>query len=165
MFRIPLDGPGSLSITTRPRGGDWLEDDVAALARQSVGVLVSLLREDEQIELGLELETATCARHNIEFVSIPVTDLSAPVDSNEFILAVHGLAHLLREGRSIAIHCRQSVGRSGLLAVSLAMASGMPLNLALEVVSDARGVRVPETSEQCDWLQRNIDRLSRPGVP
>jgi protein-tyrosine phosphatase len=163
MFRIPLDGPGSLYITMRPRGGDWLENDVAAWARQRIDVLVSLLREDEQIELGLEQEAATCTRHGIAFRSLPVADRSTPVDSGEFIVAVHQLAQLLRDGRNIAVHCRQGVGRSGLLAVSVAVGSGVPLDRALELVSTARGVRVPETGEQSDWLHRHVGRLPPTG--
>lgn len=42
-----------LSITLRPRGGDWLEVDVAALSVKGVNVLVSLLENDEAAELGL----------------------------------------------------------------------------------------------------------------
>jgi hypothetical protein len=52
------------------------------------------------------------------------------------------------------------VAWSGLLAVSLAIASGIPLDVALECVSSARGVRVPETRQQREWLRRNVDRLS-----
>ena len=158
-----MEGSGSLYITPRPRGGDWLEDDVRVLGRHGVGIAVSLLREDEQVALGLEHEAAACARQNIEFVSLPVEDRSAPDDAGEFIQAVHRLTQLVREGRIIAIHCRQSVGRAGLLAVSIAVASGVPLQDALEAVSRARGVPVPETTEQLGWLQRNVDRLSRRG--
>jgi hypothetical protein len=34
------------------------------------------------------------------------------------------------------------------------------LENALEAVSVARGLRVPETREQLDWLRRNAGRLS-----
>lgn len=39
IFHIPISSQGSLAITPRPRGGDWLEDDIAGLARSGVGVL------------------------------------------------------------------------------------------------------------------------------
>ena len=54
IFRIPISSQGSLAITPRPRGGDWLEDDIAALARSGIGVLVSMLREDEQGDLSAQ---------------------------------------------------------------------------------------------------------------
>jgi protein-tyrosine phosphatase len=159
LFKIPIDVPGTLAITPRPRGGDWLDDDIAALAAQGVGVVVSMLRADEQIELGLENEAATCLAQGVEFVALPVPDLGAPIEASEFIQAVRGLVARLRAGTSVAVHCRQSVGRSGLLAVSIAVAAGVTLESALEKVSSARGVRVPETAVQGEWLRRNVAEL------
>ena len=161
IFKIQIGVPGTLVITSRPRGSDWLDDDIAALAAQGVGVLVSLLSTDEQVELGLEGEAAACGAHNVEFVALPVPDLGAPINSNEFVQAAQRLAGLLRTGKHVAVHCRQSVGRSGLLAVSIAVVTGIPLEAAIEAVTAARGVRVPETAVQNEWLQRNVDQLSR----
>ena len=96
IFEIPIDVPGTLAITLRPRGGDWLDNDIAVLAAQGVGVLVSLLGSDEEIELGLENEAAACRRNGVEFIALPVPDLGVPVDSEEFVRAVQGLAKLLR---------------------------------------------------------------------
>ena len=94
MFKIPLDVNGVLATTPRPRGGDWLEDDVRRWGLHGVGIIVSL----------------------------PVPDLGVPADAAGFIERVHALAGRLCDGASIAVHCRQSVGRSGLLSVSIAIA-------------------------------------------
>src|SRR5262249_45545895 len=112
MFRIPLNTSGSLWIVARPRGGDWLDDDVSAMAQTGISVLVSLLRHDEQTELGLELEADACSRHAVQFVSLPVPDRGTPNDPGQFAGAVHRLTKSLRDGGSVAVHCRQSVGRS-----------------------------------------------------
>jgi protein-tyrosine phosphatase len=166
LFTVKVDGPGALAITPRPRGGDWLNDDVATLASEGVGVLVSLLREEEARDLGLQEEGATCARHNIDFISLPVTDMCAPDEDHDgdFIAAVHRLARLIRGGASVAVHCRQSIGRSGVLAVSIAIACGLALDIAIDTVSTARGLSVPETREQVRWLRRNAGRLSLPAL-
>jgi protein-tyrosine phosphatase len=160
IFTVQIDGPGGLAISPRPRGGDWLDDDVAALAQNGVGVLVSLLCADEARDLGLQDEAAVCAQHNIEFISLPVTDMCAPDEESDFIAEVHRLAELVAGGASVAVHCRQSIGRSGVLAVSIAIGTGLELEKALEAVSAARGLRVPETREQMDWLRRNAGQLS-----
>jgi hypothetical protein len=55
IFKIPIGVSGTLAITSRPRGADWLHGDIAALAAEGVGVLVSLLGTDEQLELGLRV--------------------------------------------------------------------------------------------------------------
>ena len=163
IFRIPIDSSGSLAITTRPRGGDWLDDDIEAMARQGVGVLVSLLCAEELSELGLEDEARVCLRHQIEFVSLPVPDLGTPADSATFLQVVQRIAGLIHGGACVAVHCRQSVGRSGLLTVAIAVTLGIPLESALDIVSRARGVPVPETRQQVDWLCRNV--VNRSGTP
>jgi protein-tyrosine phosphatase len=119
-----------------------------------------MLCADEQSELGLENEAAACLAQGVEFIALPVPDLGAPIDSREFVQAVQDLAARLRAGDSVSVHCRQSVGRSGLLAVSIAVAVGVTLESAIDEVSIARGVRVPETAAQSEWLRRNEDELS-----
>jgi protein-tyrosine phosphatase len=135
---------------------------VRRLVDHGTQIVVSLLCDSEYVELGLEEEAAACARHDVGFISLPVPDLGTPVDAGEFIETVRRLATLIRGGMRVAVHCRQSVGRSGLLAASVAMACGMPLQAALETISKARGVAVPETQVQRDWLQRVEQRLANP---
>jgi protein-tyrosine phosphatase len=60
----------------------------------------------------------------------------------------------LVEGKSVGIHCRQGIGRSGLLAASLLILGGVPLEAALDRVKIARGCAVPETAEQREWVAR-----------
>lgn len=162
IFHIPIDVPGVLSIVRRPRGGDWLEDDISALRREGVSVLVSLLGRDEEEELNLASEANTCERCGIQFMAVPVQDLAAPSDARAFIESVHRFADLLRNGAHVAVHCRQSVGRSGLLAVSISVACGLTLDEALEVVSAARGIPVPETEAQREWLRQNAVQVAHP---
>jgi hypothetical protein len=159
IFQIPLAIVGSVSISARPRGGDWLDDEIAMLSRLGVGLVVSLLCDDEQIEFGLEDEAASCARHQIEFVSLPVPDRGVQSDTATFIGCVNRLACLVRNGTSVTMHCRQSVGRAGLLAVSILVALGMSLDNAINIVSHTRGVTVPETKTQLDWLIENQGTL------
>lgn len=160
LFAIPIDAPGALAIATPPRGGDWLTDDLECLALDGVDTLVSMLCIDEQVELGLENEGALCALHGLQYSSVPVPDLASPPDSDRFLAAVRDISSLLRAGQTVAVHCQQSTGRSGLLAVSVAVALGATLERALEDVSEARGVPVPETPAHLDWLQENVGRLS-----
>ncbi len=61
----------------------------------------------------------------------------------------------LSSGKNVLIHCRQGIGRSGLIAVCLLIDSGLPLEEALRILSSARGLPVPETAEQRQWLHRH----------
>ena len=160
IFKIPLRMAGSLAIVPRPRGGDWLDDDIATLAKQGIDVVVSLLETGEEGDLGLDGESVVCRVLGVDFVPLPIPDLGTPPDSSHFVQSVMKLVTLLRNGRQIAVHCRQSVGRSGLLAVSVAVATGVGLESAIEAVSTARGVRVPETPAQLTWLRQHEHQLS-----
>ncbi len=48
MTSYQIEGPwqGELAIIPRPRGGDWLEDEIDALKRAHFDVLVSILSKD-----------------------------------------------------------------------------------------------------------------------
>jgi protein-tyrosine phosphatase len=48
----------------------------------------------------------------------------------------------------VAVHCRQSIGRSGLIACGILVASGVDVATAIATASQTRGVAVPETEEQ-----------------
>ena len=56
LFTIRRTGPGTLSTMARPRGGDWLEDEMTSLSAAGVSVLVTLLSDAETSELGLSAE-------------------------------------------------------------------------------------------------------------
>jgi protein-tyrosine phosphatase len=58
----------------------------------------------------------------------------------------------LLEGKGVAIHCRQGIGRSALLAACLLILAGIDSATALKRVSVARGCPVPETPEQREWV-------------
>ena len=59
-FWVEIEGARRVAIVPRPRGGDWLEDDLKAIKEAGVDVLVSMLTPPEQGELGLD-EEATLA--------------------------------------------------------------------------------------------------------
>jgi protein-tyrosine phosphatase len=64
------------------------------------------------------------------------------------------VVEVLEEGKNVVVHCRQGVGRSGLVAVGAMVISGVGVEKAIETVSAARGLAVPETPVQLQWLHR-----------
>lgn len=144
--------PGGLAISARPRGGDWLEDEVSAWRRQSVDIVVSLLTDLENQELGLASEATLARQKGIQFYSFPIDDRSVPSNSVGAERLIAQLSSELQRGKSIAIHCRQGIGRSALLSAAVLISSGEDCGRALKAISEVRGVDVPETSEQKKWL-------------
>lgn len=144
--------PGRLAIVARPRGGDWLGDEIAAWASANLDVIISLLEEDEAAELGLVKEGELCRAAGLVFISFPVVDRSVPASREEVLVLAGKLGALLKEGKNIGIHCRQSVGRASLLTTSVLIGLGVEPQDALLQISDARGCEVPETPQQLEWL-------------
>jgi len=117
-----------------------------------VDVVVSLLTSDEVADLELAQEGALCEAHGIDFRSFPIVDRSVPASRKATLDFVKKLAKLLVEGKSIAIHCRQVIGRAALIAACLLVLSGIVPDAAFLRVSEGRGCSVPETPEQRQWL-------------
>jgi protein-tyrosine phosphatase len=153
LFWIPGPWRGKLAVVTRPRGGDWLEDEVTGWRDAGLDAVVSLLENDEAVQLGLEDEQNITESKRLQFFSFPIPDRGVPASTAEALKFLTQLTAALRAGEKVAVHCRQGIGRSGMLAAALLMTSGMAVREAVDVVTMARGVAVPETSRQLEWLQ------------
>jgi protein-tyrosine phosphatase len=145
---------GRLAVLPRPRGGDWLEDEVRSLRASGVDVLVSALTPEEAAELDLGEEAACCAAGGIEFLSFPFADRGVPASAPDTLALVRRLAALVGEGKAVAIHCRQGVGRSAVLAACVLVSLGETPDRAFNRVAVARGCPVPDTAEQREWVLR-----------
>jgi protein-tyrosine phosphatase len=155
-------GPGRLAIIPRPRGGDWLEDEIQSWIRSGLDVVVSLLTPEEETELDLEGEAAQSRAVGLEFKSLPIPDRGVPSSRKEAIGFFEGLLENLEAGKAVGIHCRQGIGRSALVTASLLALAGVSPNVALDRISAARGRTVPETQEQRRWVEdvTPLDRLA-----
>ena len=149
-----MEGPwrGRLAILPRPRGGDWLEDEIFDWHWYDIDMVVSLLTPDEIAEFDLQDEKEVCEAYGIEFVSFPIPDRGVPASRRSATDLVHKLDRALSDGKKIALHCRQGVGRSALVAACLLVASGAEPHRAFESISAARGCSVPDTPEQEQWV-------------
>jgi protein-tyrosine phosphatase len=145
--------PGRLAIVPRPRGGDWLEDEVRAWRDAGLDVVVSLLTPEESTEFALDQEESWCQVHGIQFHSFPILDRGVPVSQETLADLVSRLEKVLGASKSVAVHCRQSIGRSSLVAATLLVSAGEDPEAAWECISRARGCPVPDTLEQRDWVK------------
>src|SRR5882757_10359364 len=101
-----------IGIMARPRGQEWLEDEISSLAKQGVSLLVSLLDSDEILELDLTKEGSVCANHGLDFINFPIRDRDVPATGNKTEAFILSMSQKLKAGHSIAIHCRMGIGRS-----------------------------------------------------
>jgi protein-tyrosine phosphatase len=143
-----------LAIVPRPRGNDWLADELSQMKQAGVDVLVSMLQPAEAAELGLSAEAELCAAGGIEFRSFPIPDRETPPSTAAFAEFVKELQAQVHSGRSVAVHCRASIGRSSLLLAALLTAEGLTPDDAFKRLTSARGLQVPDTPDQVLWVER-----------
>ena len=157
LFWVPTPFPGRLAMAPRPRGGDWLDDEIAGWKRAGVTMVVSMLTPEEAMELNLESEAKISAAHGLSFRSLPVPDRDVPASRSDFRELVADITQELAAGHRVAVHCRQGIGRAGLVTTGVLIASGITPDVAVSTVSAARGRPVPETPAQRHWLDEFAD--------
>jgi protein-tyrosine phosphatase len=164
-----IEGPwsGRLAIMPRPRGGDWLQDEVRAWRGAGVDILVSAQTEEEVAELNLAREVELCKENGIECLRFPIQDRAVPPSIRVAMEFLRPLERKLAGGQTVAIHCRQGVGGSALLAACLLVLAGFDPETAFGRIQVARGCPVPDTSEQREWVAKfareNAQDLARAG--
>ncbi len=151
-----------LAIVPRPRGGDWLLDNLRTLKQSGIEVLVSLLTKAESDELGLSEEARCCAQIGITYLVFPIEDRSVPDSRNDFSRFTELAYSELKKGSALGIHCRACIGRSSLLAACLLSCHGYEPEAAFEAITRARGRPVPDTIEQRRWVEKWAESLGGP---
>jgi hypothetical protein len=154
IYWLKAEGRGRLAVMPRPRGGDWLEDEILHLKRWGIECLVSLLTPEEEGFLGLEQEGALARQHGLRYFSHPVPDRDVPSSPKETWALARTLAGHFAAGSQIAVHCRMGIGRSPLLLACVLVTTGLRPDDAWDLIGDARGCLVPDTQEQREWLER-----------
>ena len=154
VFWIGGDNVPSLAIVLRPRGEDWLEQEMRRLKQSGIHAVVSMLEVEEAASLGLANEAAAADSSGLQFLSFPIPDRELPRDIAAFREFVFGLAERLKAGERIGIHCRASIGRATIASACTLIQLGWSPRAALAAIEKARGVSVPDTAEQAAWIER-----------
>lgn len=145
-----------LGIMPRPRGNDWLQDEIRSLKFRQVDIVVSLLEFGEIYELELEEEGRICSEKDIHFINFPIEDIHVPKDEKQYFELIKKLVECLKNNNKIVIHCRMGIGRSSVVAAGILIKLGTPIANVFDCMSKARGLAVPDTEEQKQWiLSRN----------
>ena len=153
VFWVPGPWRGKLGILPRPRGGDWLEDETTAWREAGIDVVVSLLEPTEEAQLALEGEAAAAAAIGIEFRAFPIPDRGVPGSQESVADLAREMVDALETGRNVAVHCRQGIGRAALIVGAVLVAAGKDSKTALKTIQESRGLEVPDTDDQREWLR------------
>jgi protein-tyrosine phosphatase len=118
---------------------------------------------DEMDDLELQREAEVCRKNGVEFLSFPIVDRSIPTLDSHAVDLFEQIDAALSHGKKVSVHCRQGIGRSGLVAASLSVARGTSPAVAIEQIGKARRATVPETPEQRAWIDAFATTLSPAG--
>jgi protein-tyrosine phosphatase len=155
IYKVELIGSGFLGVMAKPVSGEWIEEEFMGIANEGINSIVSLLELYESYELGLQNEKQLAEKNGMEFVSYPLKDRGIPNSVNEFKKFTKELYHQIAGGKNTVIHCRAGIGRTGLVATGVLLHCGFEPDDAFKHISEKRGVQVPDTEEQINWIVGN----------
>jgi len=95
----------------------------------------------------------------MSFRAFPIPDGGIPASTRQALSLLGNIAAALEQGQNVAVHCRQGVGRSGLVAAGLLVMFGMGVEKGA-----ARGLAIPETPEQLQWIKHSPSEKLAPAA-
>ncbi|MDR3479961.1 MAG: dual specificity protein phosphatase family protein [Burkholderiaceae bacterium] len=159
IYKVAKCGEGFLAVMAKPVAGEWIVDEFAGIAQFDVKCMVSLLERHEISELGLSKAPTLCESNGIEYIHFPIKDRDIPLSATKTFAMVDEIHDGILHGKNTVIHCRAGIGRTGLISASILVREGFSPVEAFKLVSQARGVPVPDTPEQFDWVVKNEKSL------
>jgi len=72
------------------------------------------------------------------------------------------IADALHASKNVGLHRRQGIGRSALIAAATLISAGQDIETSLRTIGRARGLEVPETKAQRQWLSDFSSWLAAP---
>lgn len=151
--------PLRFAMMPRPRGGEWLADEVSGWRQMGIHAVVSLLHQYEADELQISEEERMCVNYGIRYQSFPIKDRGTPESERGFFDLASQLAASVKEGAAVAVHCRAGIGRSGLLAGAVLLHLGISIPDVFPALARARGLAVPDTPAQAQWFHSVASRM------
>lgn len=142
-----------LAIIPHPRAGDWLSDEIGGWRSAGIKVVLSLLEPHEVRELGLHDEQDLCWEEGIEFISFPIPDRGVPSSIRSIESLLDKLVDKLRHGVNVGIQSRSGIGRAGVVSACLMARMGVPFDELFPTLARVRGVPVPDTDRQVEWVR------------
>lgn len=126
--------------------------DLEAVRQAGIDTVISLLEPQEATLLDLGAQGEICAQSGLTFLNHPIRDMHLP-ELEGFAAFASQIASKLRNGEHVAIHCRASIGRSGMLACTVLGHFGYDPDAAIAHVSAQRGERIPDTQAQAAFIR------------
>ena len=162
MFRrvdLPARVPGRLLLHSMPGRFEAIEKVWHQLRSEAVVAIVCLTEKFEirlkssQYAEALDIGAVPCS-----VLPFEIREGGVPEDRDAFWAFANDVANRLQSGDAVLIHCAGGIGRTAMLAVSVLLALGEPMNEAEIVVS--RAGSTVETMPQIEMLSWCASKVS-----
>src|SRR5439155_25295079 len=84
--------------------------------------------------------------------AVPILDRRVPGSREAVAQLVDHIVNALDAGKNVALHCRQGIGPSPLIAAAALSSGGQDAEGAITTIQRSRGLEVPETRAQRQWI-------------
>ena len=152
IYWIKNNRPGAIGMMARPKGNDWLLDEVNYLKLIGVDTVVCLLENAELRELGLIQEEQYCLSAGMNFIHFPIPDRGVPESRIQFNLLISKLLKNLEADQRIVIHCRMGIGRTAVVVAAILIEMHAESEGVFDRISAVRTLDVPDTPKQKEWV-------------
>ena len=135
---LPAPVPGSLWLAGMPgRFESWSTFEARA-GRAALTLVVCLTPRSEMAQLSPAYYAAV-AQGGLPFrwLNLPMRNFGLPEDPAGFRRDVRDIAHALKRGEAVMLHCAAGLGRTGSTAACVLKSLGLPTEDALQRVRDA----------------------------
>jgi ADP-ribosyl-[dinitrogen reductase] hydrolase len=139
-------------------GGHWrrnLDMDLGVVVRSDAAALVTLMEQRELDLVKVSDIGDRAEKLGLEWHRLPIFDVDVPgsVFERRWTYSGHRLRQMLREGKTVVLHCMGGRGRTGTIAARLLVEMGTPPEDAIRAVRTARPGTI-ETTQQEDYVRR-----------
>ena len=138
---------GCLAGTPRPGLLLKISQDLSALKRVGITDLISLTQTP--------LDIGKCREYDINISAFPIDDMRAP-SMQQALKICKKITQLLKLKKSVAIHCKAGLGRTGTLLAAQLIFEGNSALTALEIVRKIQA-RWVQSEEQVSFLSEFED--------
>lgn len=132
--------PGMKEFSTLDLYDDRIENDLQCICNWGATLIVNLLEVREIVTLGIGTLASRILSRNMSFLHLPMANNALPDEGFEekWTLARPKLQQCLQGGERMLIHCKEGIGRSGIIAARLLIESGVDPDSAIRAVKKAR---------------------------
>ncbi len=139
--------------------GSPIDEALADLKAAGADALVTVMPEGELADNNASNIEQLCQEAGLVWFHLPVADDAAPGEDFEsrWVESQAEISRRLSEGQRIAIHCKGGSGRTGLIAASLLISQGLPLEAATQQVQALRPKALQHPVHQA-WIKQFSSR-------